>query len=475
LNKFTHPNLRLKKHKTCKTFLLWVGISLGLSFTASNSHAKTAPKKLPNVTAKHVKISPQISAINKVATSKVANNKVISSKVNSKITNHKEANLKTTKPETPISKLKIATLKHAPKPIAQHHTKFRTHKSYNRNIPDIIYESEPVETNDINQAAPTEAQLTMTEKNERIHTLIDTHDNKVVVSDTPSSKTEALSTITSTHGVIESSFTLAAQDAGLSEDLILQLTNIFAWDIDFATNLDEGDQFTVVYANSDSDNSASSRQILAAEFVNQGRILTAIRYKDDEGLVNYYSPEGKPMRKAFLSAPLDYLRISSGFNMNRRHPILNRIRAHKGIDYAARTGTPVKAAGDGEIIFCGNKGGYGQVLIVKHDDRHETLYAHLSDFRKNLQVGDLVKQSEVIGYVGQTGLATGPHLHYEFRVAGEHRNPEALNIEKSEALHGEILADFKEKTRSTLNQLNRTKAQSLLARNQIHINFDLQQ
>ena len=181
------------------------------------------------------------------------------------------------------------------------------------------------------------------------------------------------------------------------------------------------------------------------------------------------------MRKAFLSAPLDYLRISSGFDMHRRHPILNRIRAHKGIDYAARTGTPVKAAGDGEIIFCGNKGGYGQVLIVKHDDRHETLYAHLSDFRKNLQTGDLVKQGEVIGYVGQTGLATGPHLHYEFRVAGEHRNPEALNIEKSEALHSETLADFKEKTRATLNQLNRTKAQSLLARNQIHINFDFQQ
>ncbi len=426
------------------------------------------------MTAKHVKISPQVNTISKVATSKVANTKVISSKViNSKIANHKEANLKTTKPETPISKLKIATLKHAPNLIAQNHAKVRTHKSYNKHIPDIIYESEPVETNDINQAAPTEAQLTMTEKNERIHTLIDTHDNKVVVSDPPS--TEALGTITSTHGVIESSFTLAAQDAGLSDDLILQLTNIFAWDIDFATNLDQGDQFTVVYASdAGSDNNSSSRQILAAEFVNQGRILTAIRYEDNEGLVNYYSPEGKPMRKAFLSAPLDYLRISSGFNMNRRHPILNRIRAHKGIDYAARTGTPVKAAGDGEIIFCGNKGGYGQVLIVKHDDRHETLYAHLSDFRKNLQVGDLVKQSEVIGYVGQTGLATGPHLHYEFRVAGEHRNPEALNIEKSEALHGEILAEFKEKTRATLNQLNRTKAQSLLAKNQIHTNFNLQ-
>jgi len=465
LNKFTHPNLRLKKHKTYKTLLLWVGISLGLSFTASNSHAKTTPKKLQSVTTKHVKISSRVSTT-KVATHKVANNKI--------------ANLKNTRLKTTIYSLKTNTHKQTRPPVVQHHARFKSHKSYNRNIPDIVYETETeavdVNDNDINQNAPTEAQLTVTEKNERIHTLIDTHNNKIVVNgDIAPSKTEALGSITSTHGVIESSFTLAAQEAGLSDDLILQLTNIFAWDIDFATNLDEGDQFTVVYADTDSDNNSSNRQILAAEFVNQGRILTAIRYKDDEGLVNYYSPEGKPMRKAFLSAPLDYLRISSGFDMHRRHPILNRIRAHKGIDYAARTGTPVKAAGDGEIIFCGNKGGYGQVLIVKHDDRHETLYAHLSDFRKNLQTGDLVKQGEVIGYVGQTGLATGPHLHYEFRVAGEHRNPEALNIEKSEALHSETLADFKEKTRATLNQLNRTKAQSLLARNQIHINFDFQQ
>ncbi len=452
--------MRLKKRKTYKTLLLWVGLGLGLSFTASNIHAKTTPKKLQNVTTKHVKTSSRAGTATKVATHKITNNKI--------------ANLKNTKLKTSTSKLKTNTHKQTRFPVVQHYARFKSHKSYNKNIPNIVYEAEVVDTNDndINQNTLTEAQLTITEKNERIHTLIDTHNNKIVVSgDISPTKAEALGSITSTHGVIESSFTLAAQDAGLSEDLILQLTNIFAWDIDFATNLDQGDQFTVVYAT-DSD---SNSQILAAEFANQGRILTAIRYKDDEGLVNYYSPEGKPMRKAFLSAPLDYLKISSGFDMHRRHPILNRIRAHKGIDYAARTGTPVKAAGDGEIIFCGNKGGYGQVLIVKHDERHETLYAHLSDFRKNLQAGDVVKQGEVIGYVGQTGLATGPHLHYEFRVAGEHRNPEALNIEKSDPLHGAMLADFKEKTRATLNQLNRTKAQSLLARNQIHINFDFQQ
>lgn len=267
--------------------------------------------------------------------------------------------------------------------------------------------------------------------------------------------------ITSTHGVIDSSFLLATQNAGLTNDLLLQLTNIFAWDIDFATNLHHGDQFTVVYAETE----AGNHSILAAEFVNQGRILTAIRYKDSKGYVNYFSPEGKPMRKAFLSAPLDFLRISSGFDTHRKHPILNRIRAHKGIDYAARTGTPVKSAGDGKVAFIGNKGGYGQVLIIEHGEHYETLYAHLSDFKRGIESGDLVKQGEIIGYVGQTGLATGPHLHYEFLVDGNHHNPEAINMAQSLPLHAEVLADFKSQTQSTLDQINKTKAQSLFAKN----------
>lgn len=272
---------------------------------------------------------------------------------------------------------------------------------------------------------------------------------------------EAPQNITSTHGVIDSSFLLATQNAGLTNDLLLQLTNIFAWDIDFATNLHHGDQFTVVYAETE----AGNHSILAAEFVNQGRILTAIRYKDSKGYVNYFSPEGKPMRKAFLSAPLDFLRISSGFDTHRKHPILNRIRAHKGIDYAARTGTPVKSAGDGKVAFIGNKGGYGQVLIIEHGEHYETLYAHLSDFKRGIESGDLVKQGEIIGYVGQTGLATGPHLHYEFLVDGNHHNPEAINMAQSLPLHAEVLADFKSQTQSTLDQINKTKAQSLFAKN----------
>ncbi|MDD5632697.1 MAG: peptidoglycan DD-metalloendopeptidase family protein, partial [Methylococcales bacterium] len=272
--------------------------------------------------------------------------------------------------------------------------------------------------------------------------------------------------VASVQGIINSSLSLAGQKAGLSDDLILQLTNIFAWDIDFATNLHHGDQFTVVYEKPMAGQNSSDSQIIAAEFVNQGRVLTALRYKDQEGHADYYSPDGRPMRKAFLSTPVDYIRISSGFDTHRKHPILNRIRAHKGIDYAAKTGTPVRSAGDGEITFCGRKGGYGQVMILKHGERYETLYAHLSEFKRGLESGDLVKQGEVIGYVGQTGLATGPHLHYEFHVDGVHRNPETLNVAQSLPLHSEKLADFRAQTRLTLNQLNKTKAASMYAKNQ---------
>ena len=305
------------------------------------------------------------------------------------------------------------------------------------------------------------AAQTNINSNVRIQSLISTQPKIERFEQASSYIDEAPQNITSTHGVIDSSFLLATQNAGLTNDLLLQLTNIFAWDIDFATNLHHGDQFTVVYAET----AAGNHSILAAEFVNQGRILTAIRYKDSKGYVNYFSPEGKPMRKAFLSAPLDFLRISSGFDTHRKHPILNRIRAHKGIDYAARTGTPVKSAGDGKVAFIGNKGGYGQVLIIEHGEHYETLYAHLSDFKRGIESGDLVKQGEIIGYVGQTGLATGPHLHYEFLVDGNHHNPEAINMAQSLPLHAEVLADFKSQTQSTLDQINKTKAQYLFAKN----------
>ena len=250
----------------------------------------------------------------------------------------------------------------------------------------------------------------------------------------------------------------------------MQLSNIFAWDIDFANNLHHGDQFTVVYEESENSSNTLNSQIIAAEFVNQGRILTAIRYKDKEGHIDYYSPEGRPMRKSFLSTPVDFVRISSGFDGHRKHPVLNRIRAHRGVDYAARTGTPVKSAGDGEIIFRGRKGGYGQVIIVRHGEHYETLYAHLSEFKKDLNNGDLVKQGEVIGYVGQTGLATGPHLHYEFLVDGIHQNPEKLNLAQSAPLDSALLTDFKVHAFPLIAELNKTKAKSLFVKNQYEYN-----
>ncbi|WP_374086273.1 peptidoglycan DD-metalloendopeptidase family protein [Methylomicrobium lacus] len=266
------------------------------------------------------------------------------------------------------------------------------------------------------------------------------------------------------YGVIETNLADAGHKAGLSDEMIEELTRIFAWDIDFASNLNPGDQFTVLYKNSSDEGNAG--RIYAAEFVSRGKFLTAIRFEDADGNVSYYTPEGNSLHKAFLSTPVDYARVSSHFDPHRRHPVLNRIRAHKGVDYAARTGTPVKAAGDGEVTFKGRKGGYGQVLILKHGDRYETLYAHLSGFKRGLNDGDHVMQGEVIGYVGQTGLATGPHLHYEFRIDGVHQNPESLEFKRPLRLASQQMAEFKDQTKPLLAKLYQTKSRNLLARNQ---------
>ncbi|TRW95818.1 peptidoglycan DD-metalloendopeptidase family protein [Candidatus Methylobacter oryzae] len=270
--------------------------------------------------------------------------------------------------------------------------------------------------------------------------------------------------INTAHVSIETSLFLDGLEADLSKELILQLTEIFAWDIDFATNLRPGDEFTVVYGKKMVGGKETDiDEIIAAEFINQGRPYTAVRYVDESGIASYYTPDGQSMQRAFLSAPVDFIKISSPFDMHRKHPILNRIRAHKGIDYAARTGTPVKTTGDGIVTFCGRNGAYGQVVIIEHNDHYETLYAHLSDFKKGLTVGDHVKQGDVIGYVGQSGLATGPHLHYEFHVDGIYRDPETVKIPHSMPISNELLADFKAQTQTFVAQLNQAKAQSLFA------------
>lgn len=273
--------------------------------------------------------------------------------------------------------------------------------------------------------------------------------------------------LASAQGTITTSLGEAAKKARLSDQLVDQLTQIFAWDVDFVTNLHPGDRFTVVYERGGFN---GQDDIVAAEMTNHGKTYRAVRYIDKDGYANYYTPDGKALQKAFLTTPVDFARISSHFNLHRRHPVLNRIRAHKGVDYAARTGTPVKATGAGEISFMGRKGGYGQAIILQHGDRYETVYAHLSAYKPGLRQGKIVRQGEVIGYVGQTGLATGPHLHYEFRINGVHQNPLTAQVTSSVPVKKTELAEFKSQVQDPLAKLNMVKANSLFARNNQSVN-----
>lgn len=272
---------------------------------------------------------------------------------------------------------------------------------------------------------------------------------------------------TTAHATIHSSLFEDGTKAGLSEKLILKLADIFAWDIDFALNLREGDNFTVVYEKLFVDGKEfDTGDIQSVEFVNQGKTFTAVRFEDNQGNTGYYTPEGNGLRKAFLQTPMDFAKISSHFDLQRKHPILNTIRAHKGVDYSAAIGTPVKTTGDGKIVFRGDKNGYGNVVEIQHGKQYSTLYAHLSAFRSGLKTGSEVKQGEVIGYVGNTGLATGPHLHYEFRINGEHVNPVTAKLPHSMPMDNALLAKFKAQTQPLVAQLKQAKAEAeVVARN----------
>jgi len=187
------------------------------------------------------------------------------------------------------------------------------------------------------------------------------------------------------------------------------------------------------------------------------------RYEDSDGRVQYYTPEGRTMRKAFLRTPIDFARISSHFNLRRKHPVLNKIRAHKGTDYAASHGTPIKAAGDGKVVFAGRKGGYGNVVIIQHGQTYKTLYAHISKFRKGIRSGKRVKQGQTIAYVGSTGLATGPHLHYEFYVNGAVRNPVTVKLPNARPIAKSELARFTANIQPLIAQLNTQDSDTKLA------------
>lgn len=253
-------------------------------------------------------------------------------------------------------------------------------------------------------------------------------------------------------GEINSSLFIAASRAGLPDKVTMELVNIFAWDIDFIHDIRPNDSFKVLYeSHYINGEKVRTGQILAAEFVNRNQSHQAIYHETANGKGGYYTPEGLSLKKAFIRAPLNFTRISSKFDLQRRHPILHKIRAHRGVDYAAPRGTPVKAAGDGKVIFVGRKGGYGNTIILQHGNQYRTLYAHLSRFNKRTKKHRQVKQGDIIGYVGTTGLSTGPHLHYEFHVNGKHRDPLTVKLPQASPIKHAEKNEFLQMARARLS------------------------
>jgi murein DD-endopeptidase MepM/ murein hydrolase activator NlpD len=254
---------------------------------------------------------------------------------------------------------------------------------------------------------------------------------------------------------ITHSLFLAGVDAGIEENLIMEIADIFGWDIDFALDIRANDKFKVLYEEQFlNGEKLKNGRILATEFTNQNKTYRAVRYTDSKGDSNFYTPEGHSMRKAFLRTPVDFGHISSHFDLRRKHPILNTIRAHKGTDYAAPRGTPIRASGDGKIVWTGTKGGYGRTVIIQHGQGYRTLYAHMDSYAKGLRNGERVKQGQRIGYVGTSGLATGPHLHYEFYVNDTVRNPVTVKLPKAEQVPEVELERFKQQTYAVVAQLD---------------------
>ena len=254
---------------------------------------------------------------------------------------------------------------------------------------------------------------------------------------------------------IHSSLFAATDSVDIPDQIAIQMAEIFSSDIDFHSDLRQGDRFVVIYETSyNNGERVKTGKVLAAEFVNKGNTYRAVLYRDPEGSENYYTPEGKSLHKSFLRSPLEFSRISSGFSLGRYHPILQRMRAHKGVDYAAPTGTRIKASSDGVVAFVGKKGGYGNVIVLQHRNDIRTVYGHLSRFAKGLRRGDKVNQGEIIGYVGMSGLATGPHLHYEFLLHGKHRDPLKVALPTAEPLPRKYKADFLANSAALTAQLN---------------------
>lgn len=246
-----------------------------------------------------------------------------------------------------------------------------------------------------------------------------------------------------TSGTIGSSLYQDGINQGLSGRLILNFADIFAYDIDFANDVRAGDSFSMLLEDLFvEDRIVKEDTISVAEFVNQGESVLAIRYTNNAGEIGYFTPKGESMQSRFLRMPIHLARITSRFNPNRRHPVLKIVRPHKGVDFGARRGTPVIATGNGRVKLASYNGGYGRTVILNHGDGYTTLYAHLNRYARGLRRGISVKQGQVIGYVGTTGVSTGPHLHYEFRINGRHRDPLKVKFARSLKLDKKELAAF---------------------------------
>jgi murein DD-endopeptidase MepM/ murein hydrolase activator NlpD len=255
-------------------------------------------------------------------------------------------------------------------------------------------------------------------------------------------------------GVVKSSLFEAGMAANIPDAVIMRMAGIFQWDIDFILDVRVDDHFTLLYEERWREGEfLGTGSILAAEYVNRGTVYRIARFEDPEGRVDYFNEAGLSVRKAFVRAPVEFSRISGSFNPNRRHPILNTIRAHRGVDYAAPTGTPIIAAGDGRIIQRGSNGGYGNSVTIQHGGNITTLYAHLSRFAQPRR-GERVQQGQIIGYVGQTGLATGPHLHYEYRLNGVHRNPRTVELPPADPVPEAWRPQFSAATSALWRQLD---------------------
>lgn len=263
---------------------------------------------------------------------------------------------------------------------------------------------------------------------------------------------------------ISSSLFAATDAANIPDNIAIQVADIFESEIDFHSDLRSGDHFNVIYEGSYYQGELlKSGDVLAAEFVNNGKTFRAVGFRGNDGKMQYFTPEGKSLHKSFLRSPLEFTRVSSGFSVARFHPVLQRVRAHKGVDMAAPTGTRVKASGDAVVDFVGRKGGYGNVIVLKHKNGVSTVYGHLSRFAEGLRRGIKVSQGEIIGFVGMTGVATGPHLHYEFLLNGQHRDPMKVALPKANSIDASNRVAFDKASTQLSAQLGLLGASNIAA------------